>query len=743
MGKAAHLPVRILFLLALAAGWFFPAVCRATEIVIPFSQAGDVHEIKTFPGISATFSSDGRFFLVETVPSNSFRLYDAKNWSELRSFSGDSASFSPQSSIFILKTGRSQSTWDGTNYYYPTTLYDIASWQVIRSFPESTSVNENDTVAIMSDFHGRLITLYNVQTGKEIKTFSGRGGALFSPDKKLFAHVNATFDKTIIYDPETWKEIRFFPGHYPVFHPDGKELAIAANGKFNLYELSTGKIIWTITGMALEFSPDGKFAVVRDYQQKQAGAYEAGTGKLIRKIQNGIPFFSPDSRFAAMVASAAKMVYLYDTTYWKELKTFSGTAAAFSPDSRILAVGDRGKAKVILNDISSLQTAALTSDLEKGEFETTQEYEQRVGKWEHPYSSDLVPGKYDADKNGFTADLFGTKILISIPRERAREISIKKDSLRLEGKLKAHSPEHLALTDVFAIDKATNQKYAVEPLTATKTVTPYATPPAYSVQTAEDIRKIPNFHSPVRPNDLAIVIGIERYQSLPGSAYSQNDASLVKEYLKALGFPERNIELLINERATKSALEKTLEVWLPNRSKKGGRVFIYYSGHGAPDPAKGDAYIVPYDGDPNYLSVTGYPLKRLYKKMENLPAAEVVIVLDACFSGAGERSVLASGARPLVITTAETPRSSRMAVLTATQGAQISSSSPERAHGIFTYYFLRALQEGKSNVGEIYEYLKPLVEDEAKTINVQQSPGIYPSSEKLAGKFYLVNRHEK
>lgn len=254
-----------------------------------------------------------------------------------------------------------------------------------------------------------------------------------------------------------------------------------------------------------------------------------------------------------------------------------------------------------------------------------------------------------------------------------------------------------------------------------------------------DIDK-PSFSTAVKimeDNDLAVVIGIEGYQSLPKSDYSYDDAKLVKDYLKALGFKERNIEFITDERATKSSIEKSVEAWLKNKVKPSSRIFFYYSGHGAPDPATGEAYIVPYDGDPNYLSVTGYPLKRLYEKLGGLPASEIVVVLDACFSGSGGRSVLAKGARPLVITTGSLLIPQNMAVLSATQGSQISSSSPEKGHGIFTYYFLKALKEGKKNISEIYEYLKPQVEDDAKAINIQQSPSLNPASGKLAGRFIL------
>lgn len=238
-------------------------------------------------------------------------------------------------------------------------------------------------------------------------------------------------------------------------------------------------------------------------------------------------------------------------------------------------------------------------------------------------------------------------------------------------------------------------------------------------------------------NDLAVIIGIEGYPDIPKSDYSYDDAKLVGDYARAMGFKPRNIELLLEERATKSALEKIIKTWLPNKAKPDSKVFIYYSGHGAPEPKTGDAYIVPFDGDPNYLSDTGYPLKNLYDSLGKLQVAEVTVVLDSCFSGSGGRSVLAKGARPLVMMTTSAVLPSNVAVLSATQGNQISTSSPEKGHGVFTYYFLKALKDGKKDVAEIYEYIKPLVEDEAKQLNVRQSPSVSPDAEKLKGKFGL------
>ena len=239
--------------------------------------------------------------------------------------------------------------------------------------------------------------------------------------------------------------------------------------------------------------------------------------------------------------------------------------------------------------------------------------------------------------------------------------------------------------------------------------------------------------------NVAVVIGFENYPEIPRSEYSVSDAGLVANYLKALGFAERNIYRLTNEKATYSAIKKTLESWLPNRVHPGGKVVVYFSGHGAPDPKSGDAFIVPYDGDPNYLTDTGYPLNRLYEKLGELKGVETIVLLDSCFSGAGGRSVLAKGARPLVMVQPPRPLPvGNIAVLAATQANQISTSLPDKKQGAFTYFFLKAIKDGKKSVTEIYEYMKPLVEDEARRLNVEQSPSISPDAAKLSGKFFLA-----
>lgn len=223
----------------------------------------------------------------------------------------------------------------------------------------------------------------------------------------------------------------------------------------------------------------------------------------------------------------------------------------------------------------------------------------------------------------------------------------------------------------------------------------------------------------------AVVIGIERYRErLPSADFAAADARLAAEYFKrVLGVPAANVALLTDERATNVDFQKHFERWLPNRVKAGDEVYVYFSGHGSPNPTTGEAYMVPYDGDPTYLEQTGYPVRRMFDQLAKLPAGKIVVAMDSCFSGSGGRSVLAKGARPLVAVVAAAALPSKLTVIAASAGDQISNSYQEKGHGLFTYYFLKGLKEKGPDLKAVYGYLKPEVARVAREqYNADQDP---------------------
>jgi len=266
-------------------------------------------------------------------------------------------------------------------------------------------------------------------------------------------------------------------------------------------------------------------------------------------------------------------------------------------------------------------------------------------------------------------------------------------------------------------------------------------PVAEKARTPDSDIDHPAMQLPERPQDYAVVIGIENYSDLPPARFAEHDSQVVMEHLLALGIPSRNVVQLQNGKAAYKSIEKYLEAWLPNNVTDSSRVFFYFSGHGAPDPKTGEAYLIPWDGDPGYLANTGYPVKRLYEKLSALKAKEVLVAMDACFSGAGGRSVLAKGARPLVMKLDAAAVPQNLTVFAAASGEQITSTLEDQGHGTFTYYFLKGLSGGAKDASgsitakSLYDYLRPKVQDAARRQNLDQDPVLHGQSDRELVRF--------
>ena len=256
---------------------------------------------------------------------------------------------------------------------------------------------------------------------------------------------------------------------------------------------------------------------------------------------------------------------------------------------------------------------------------------------------------------------------------------------------------------------------------------------AKRVELSIDVDKIPQNSLTKLKDGIAVIIGIEEYKNAPKATFANRDATIFYEYVKSVfGIPERNIYIRTNEEATKGEFDKIFGEggWLSRRIIKGkSDVIVYFSGHGAPSIKTHEPYIVPYDGDPNYVEQTAYPLDYVYKSLNRLGAKSVTVFLDACFSG-GSRTgeMLLAESRPFI--PVKIPKiEQNITVFSATAEEQISSSYREKKHGLFTYYLLKGLQgfadlnkDKIIKVGELADYIRENVQRQARYMDREQTP---------------------
>lgn len=237
-----------------------------------------------------------------------------------------------------------------------------------------------------------------------------------------------------------------------------------------------------------------------------------------------------------------------------------------------------------------------------------------------------------------------------------------------------------------------------------------------------------------RIDDFAVIFGVENYSGdVPRVLYATRDAAWFREYaLQALGIPAENIYYRVNAEATKNEFDKAFgkNGWLDKRAKKDSRVYFFLSGHGIPAPKGQSAYILPYDGDPNYADPTAYPLENAYAGLAGLKSALNVVLLDACFTGVNrENQALYATSRPVFISPNPMEAPPRVNVLSAADWNQMSNAWPEKQHGLFSYFLLKGMQgaadansDRKLTLGEMHEYLSREVPIQAARLDKEQVP---------------------
>jgi uncharacterized caspase-like protein len=204
----------------------------------------------------------------------------------------------------------------------------------------------------------------------------------------------------------------------------------------------------------------------------------------------------------------------------------------------------------------------------------------------------------------------------------------------------------------------------------------------------------------------AVVIGVGEYQSadIPDLKFAQADAQAVHDFLRsdAAGpFEEDHVLFLSNENATAARMREALFVFL-QQADWDDLVFIYYAGHGAPDPARPDnLYLLPHDADVNALAATAFPMWDVKTALRRQIAAErVIVIADACHSaGTADGGASGGDGNSIAGSFAELFTPSRRLMMTAADTNEFSLEDARwGGHGVFTHFLLEALQgKGDAN----------------------------------------------
>ena len=230
----------------------------------------------------------------------------------------------------------------------------------------------------------------------------------------------------------------------------------------------------------------------------------------------------------------------------------------------------------------------------------------------------------------------------------------------------------------------------------------------------------------------AVIIANEDYNSVPTVPMAGNDGRVFAQYCEqTLGLPKENILQYPN--ATYGKMIRAVQDITNIASAYNDiRVIFYYAGHGIPNESTRDAFLLPIDADGSQTEAC-YPLKKLYGELSGLGAKQVVVFLDACFSGStGEGGTLMANARGVALVARQERPTGNLIVFSAASDDQTAFPYKDQGHGMFTYYLLKKLQSSKGNVtlGDLGQYIIDNVKQKSVVLNRKlQTPTVTCSSD--------------
>jgi hypothetical protein len=231
----------------------------------------------------------------------------------------------------------------------------------------------------------------------------------------------------------------------------------------------------------------------------------------------------------------------------------------------------------------------------------------------------------------------------------------------------------------------------------------------------------------------ALIIGISHYKNpgIPQLEYADRDAVAFRDYLALSGVDSANITLLTNDKALYADILMAIHELATEKTIKGDRVYIYFSGHGDVESKvmTQDGYLLPYDAPRVVYAISAINVRILQEYVSTMSAkgVEVILITDACHSGK-----LAGGIEGLqnIATVMEANWKSEIKFLSCQPGElSLENKQWGNGRGLFSYELVNGMagmadrnKDGKVTLQELNLYLAEHVNDEAKPL--EQNPVI-------------------
>jgi hypothetical protein len=257
-----------------------------------------------------------------------------------------------------------------------------------------------------------------------------------------------------------------------------------------------------------------------------------------------------------------------------------------------------------------------------------------------------------------------------------------------------------------------------------------------------------------KPQRVGLFVGISQFQdkeNIRQLTCCHIDAQQMADAMQKFGGLTRAPIMLLNEQATLENIHKAICEDLPNSTRPGDVVILYWSGHGGrcantdgTEPDGYDEFLVPHDGrladDPQVMRKTMLMDKTFGRWVQALDGRKVMVILDTCHSGgqiqgAAKRALNKGSAEAIAkcskavnckdipdkwtkkyfldleMRRAKDIGQKDAAVLASSTAKQVSFERQEHDMSVMTYFLVDAVQKasGPLSLEQLYDRIKDKV----------------------------------